>query len=67
MNLITLIKTVIHLVLLVQKEEILQIIIVIHVPQDLHLKKEKDQIVIKLIIVMMDIIMMKKIIHIKNA
>ena len=67
MNQIILIKIVIQLVLNVLKVEAQQVIIVIHVLQDLHLNKIKDQIVIKLMKLMMDIIMMKTIKQLKNV
>ena len=61
------IKIVIQLVLNVLKVEAQQVIIVIHVLQDLHLNKIKDQIVIKLMKLKMDIIMMKTIKQLKNV
>ena len=67
MNQIILIKIVIQLVLNVLKVEAQQVIIVIHVLQDLHLNKIKDQIVIKLMKLKMDIIMMKTIKQLKNV
>ena len=67
MNQIILIKIVIQLVLNVLKLELQQVIIVIHVFQDIHLYMEKEIIVMLILIIMMDIIKMKKMEHGKNV
>ena len=67
MNQIILIKIVIQLVLNVLKLELQQVIIVIHVFQDIHLYMEKEVIVMLILIIMMDIIKMKKKEHGKNV
>ena len=67
MNQIILIKIVIQLVLNVLKLELKQVIIVIHVFQDIHLYMEKEIIVMLILIIMMDIIKMKKMEHGKNV
>ena len=67
MNQIILIKIVIQLVLNVLKLEAQQVIIVIHVLQDIHLCMEKEIIVMLIKKTMKDIIKMKMMIHGKNA
>ena len=67
MNQIILIKIVIQLVLNVLKLELQQVIIVIHVFQDIHLYMEKEVIVMLILIIMMDIIKMKMMVHGKNV
>ena len=67
MNQIILIKIVIQLVLNVLKLEAQQVIIVIHVFQDIHLCMEKEIIVMLIKKIMKDIIKMKMMIHGKNA
>ena len=67
MNQMILIKIVILLVLNVLKLEAQQVIIVIHVFQDIHLCMEKEIIVMLIKKIMKDIIKMKMMIHGKNA
>ena len=67
MNQIILIKIVIQLALNVLKLEAQQVIIVMHVLQDIHLCMEKEIIVMLIKKIMKDIIKMKMMIHGKNA